>query len=308
MTGVPAASRSATQLLVLGGFGLVLADPLGHVLDGVPIAQRRDDLLHGGRVAVELGQQRELVQGQLTGQLPGRLLGLARHPADRQRGPDVLGFAAGGLADPGLARPSLVRREQRRRFLHRGEVPPVAAGVGDQHVQELARLITGPPRIQDTRHLGQPGLQRGRQAPVTLQDAEAAGVVAGDQQRHPHAHLRHRGQELRCQVQVLADVAGVGGELADGDHGWWRRVPRRASGFCRCVHGGSSVADISFGHGRAPFRKRIDGCGFAGTGGKTPSPRNRTGWRSSGQPSGYAHICAPWDVSSADSTTARSVP
>ena len=41
------------QPLMLGGLGPVLADPLGHVLDGVPIAQRHHDLLHGGGVAVD---------------------------------------------------------------------------------------------------------------------------------------------------------------------------------------------------------------------------------------------------------------
>jgi hypothetical protein len=64
---------------------------------------------------------------------------------------------------------------------------------------------------------------------VTLQDPQAAGVVAGNQQRHPHAHLGHRGQELRGQVQVLPDVAGVSGELGDADHGW-----------CAWSHGGAS--------------------------------------------------------------------
>jgi hypothetical protein len=150
------------QPLVLGGLGLVLADPLGHVLHAVPVAQRRDDLLDRGRVAVELGQQRELVQGQLASQLPGRLPGLRRHPADHQRGLDPVRLAAGGLADPGPAGAGRVRGEQRRRFLHGREVLAVTAGIGDQHVQELARRIPGPPGIQDTRHLGQTGRQRGR--------------------------------------------------------------------------------------------------------------------------------------------------
>ena len=65
-------------------------------------------------------------------------------------------------------RPGLVRGEQRGGLLDRGEVPPVAVAVGDQHVQELPRLVPGAARVQDAGHLGQPGPHGGGQAAVPL--------------------------------------------------------------------------------------------------------------------------------------------
>ena len=66
-----------------------------------------------------------------------------------------------------------MRGEQRRRFLHWSEVPAVAVAVGDEHVQELAGLVAGPVGVQDTGHLGQPGLQGCGETAVTLDDPEA---------------------------------------------------------------------------------------------------------------------------------------
>ncbi len=265
------------QPLMLGGLGPVLADPLRGVLDGVPVTQRRHDLLHGGRVTIEFRQQGKLIQGQLAGQLTGRLPGLPGHRPHRQRGLDILSLAAGGLTDPRPARTSLMRGEQRRRFLDRGEVPAVPAAVSDQHVQELARLVAGTIGVQHARHLGQPGLDRRGQAPVTLDDPEPARVVAGDQQRHPHADLGHGGQELWCEVQVLADITGMGGELADPDHGWRRRSPGRAGGLRYLI--ADRAANGRLWHGNTPSqnasaRQRARG-GKRGRPAPAPGPASR---------------------------------
>lgn len=53
----PGGFEFAAQPLVRGGLGAVLADPLGDVFDGVPVAQGSHDLLNCGWIAVEFGQQ-----------------------------------------------------------------------------------------------------------------------------------------------------------------------------------------------------------------------------------------------------------
>jgi len=83
-----------------------------------------------------------------------------------------------------------VSREQGIRLFGRSEVLAIGVAVGDQHVQELARLVTGAAGIDVTGDLGQPGLDRRCQAAMSLNDPETAGFVVGDLQRYPHAGLR----------------------------------------------------------------------------------------------------------------------
>ena len=79
--GQPVGHRDASgfqlgaELLVLGGFGAVLADPLGGVFAVRPVPDRGHHLLQGIGVVLEFREQGELVESQLAGQLPGRLRG-----------------------------------------------------------------------------------------------------------------------------------------------------------------------------------------------------------------------------------------
>ena len=51
--------------LVPGSFGPVLADPLHHILDGIPAPQRLQNRAHRVLITIELGEQRQLIQGHL---------------------------------------------------------------------------------------------------------------------------------------------------------------------------------------------------------------------------------------------------
>jgi hypothetical protein len=71
--GQPGGHRDASgfqlgaELLVRGGVGAVLADPLGGVFAGGPVPDRGHHLLQSAGVVLEFGQQGELVEGELAG-------------------------------------------------------------------------------------------------------------------------------------------------------------------------------------------------------------------------------------------------
>ncbi len=204
--------------LALGRLGPVLADPLRRVLHRIPVGDGPQQVLHGVRIRLKFGEERQLVQGELTVQAGDLLTGPGGNTAGGQRRLDLVWFAARGLADPGPGGARLVRGEQRGRLLQRGEVLPVRHAVGGHHVQELARLIGRTLTVQVVRHLGQPSLDRRHQPAMPLDHAEAAVAVGGDQQRHPDAVVGDRRAELRRQIQVDADVTGMRDEPVHGDH------------------------------------------------------------------------------------------
>ena len=76
----PGRGQLLDQPLVLGGLGAFLADLLRLVLDVVAALQRVDDPRGRAGVAVELGQQGQVLQGQLPGQVPGGRPGLRGDP------------------------------------------------------------------------------------------------------------------------------------------------------------------------------------------------------------------------------------
>lgn len=139
--------------LVLGGFGAVLPDLLGGVVERVPVFQAAQQPVGGVGVAVELGQHREVFQGYLVVQLGGLGPGLGRKFPGRQGCLDIGGGAAGGLADAGPAGTGFAGREQGGGFFHDGVVGAVAGAVGEQHVQVLTGLVPGAAGVYVARHL-----------------------------------------------------------------------------------------------------------------------------------------------------------
>jgi hypothetical protein len=105
------------KLLVRGGFGPVLANPLGRVLTCGPVPDRGHHLLQGIGVVLEFREQGELVESQLAGQLTGRLPGCSGEAACLQGLLDLLRLQAGGLAQPGPGGARFVGGEQRGGFL-----------------------------------------------------------------------------------------------------------------------------------------------------------------------------------------------
>ena len=183
---------------MLGGFGAVLPDPLGDVLDGVPMSYRLDDLRDRSGIAVELCQQGQLIQGELTGQLTGGGAGLGGDPAGLQGCLDRSALRPVDLRSRVLVAPASLGGEQRRGLFDRREVLAVAVAVGDQHVQVLARLIIGPAGIQVAGHLGQPGLDGCGQAAMSFDNPVAPAIVRGDQQRYPHADRQRPRRRTPC--------------------------------------------------------------------------------------------------------------
>ena len=158
----PGRFQLAAEPLVFGLLGAGLAEQFGLVLQDA--ARGRDGQpRHRVRVTVELGQDRELVQGQLLIQV----LRPAPGSASDSRAAASASLSAGagqpgGFAQPGLGGAGLPGREQRVGLFQHGE--RVAVPVHVDHVQVLARLIPGPVAHQVIGHLAHAGLQRGRPA------------------------------------------------------------------------------------------------------------------------------------------------
>jgi hypothetical protein len=262
--GDPRLFEFAAQPSVLGLLGSFLAEPFGVVVEGAMPPGRGEQLVHGAGVAFELGQDGQVLQGQVPRQRLNAGPGLTGQGGGGQSGGDLRRLEPGGLADPGLGGPGLPGGEQGVGLLQRRE--RVAVPVGDPHVQQLAGLVASPVTGQVDRHLGQASLDRSGETAVPVDHPVAAVGAGGDAQRHQDAVLGDRGKEPGAEVQVAADVTGVRGEQADRDHrprqarrpvleGTGRRgATRLANVVVGRFPAGTVWADVGgIGHGSTPF-------------------------------------------------------